>query len=149
MAYAIQIVRKFFPDVKKVKDAKESLTVEVTKQDNKSAAVRNHKGCAMAVACQRAEKADGVIISVGTAYVIKGDTATRFKVPEHTSREVITFDRDAGFTPGNYSLVAPSPASRLGGSRSAGSHKSNGDGKKVVKLKHTVGIRTVLGSGLQ
>src|ERR1700734_609460 len=77
MSDALSIVKEFFPNALTVKDAKEPITVQVTKGDNNSAKVRDHKACAMAVACKRAEHADGVIVSVMTAYVIKGTTATR------------------------------------------------------------------------
>lgn len=50
MAYALSIVQRLFPDVTKIVDAKKDSVIEVTKSDTKSATVRNHKACAMAVA---------------------------------------------------------------------------------------------------
>src|ERR1700688_3313049 len=93
---ALAIVRKYFPKVKEVEDASEPITVEVTNKDNQSAAVRNHESCAMAVSCKRKMKADGVIVSIGTAYVIKGETAYRYRVPPAIQREIVSFDREAG-----------------------------------------------------
>jgi hypothetical protein len=147
MPTALGIVKQFFPQVEDVKDAKHPLLVEVTKNDNKSAKVRDHKACAMAVACKRAEKADGVIVSVMTAYVIKGNTATRYRLPQSVSREVVSFDREAGFEPGEYTMSPPVPTSRLGSMRGTGVH--TGTGKKITRVHRTSRIRTVLGTRLQ
>ncbi len=90
------------------------MKIEVTPRDASSKAVRDHNGCAMAVACKRALKLDGVIISRSIAYLIKGDHATRFKLPESISREVVSFDRGAGFAVGKYELERVPKTSRLG-----------------------------------
>ena len=74
---ALSVVRKYFPKVKKVNDADAPLTVEVTGRDAAAGARKSHPECAMAVACKRTQHADGVVMSVRTAYIIKGDTATR------------------------------------------------------------------------
>ncbi len=145
MSNALHIVHQFFPAVTLVRNAKEPVVIEVTKHDNNSAKVKNHQACAMAVACKRAEKADGVIVSVVTAYVIKGNLATRYHLPESVSREVVSFDRNAGFAPGEYVMNAPEPNQRLGSYK--GGHKpANGKGKKLVRKHITSGIRSVLGS---
>jgi len=149
MSDALSIVKEFFPNVLTVKDAKEPITVQVTKGDNNSAKVRDHKACAMAVACKRAEHADGVIVSVMTAYVIKGTTATRYHLPNSVSREVVSFDRHAGFAPGEYQMSPPSPTARMGAISGGNNHANPPTGKKQPKKHKTVGIRTVLGSKLQ
>ena len=146
MADALSNVQKYFPNVESVEDAKEPITVEVTKQDNRSAKVKNHQACAMAVACKRLTKADGVIVSVMTAYVINGTKATRYTLPESVSREVVSFDREAGFDPGVYQMIPPCPTRKLG-AIVGGNTGRTGTGKK--KVQHvTGGIRTVLGSKL-
>src|ERR1700690_1730496 len=114
MTTALQIVKEYFPEVTDVEDGTKDIEVEVTKRDNDSADVRNHKGCAMAVACKRKQEADGVIISVNTAYIIKGKKAKRYKLPESVSREVISFDRNGGFSPGEYHLRPPRTSEVLG-----------------------------------
>lgn len=145
---ALKIVQEFFPDVKRVIDAKEQYVVEVSTNDNNSAKVRNHRACAMAVACKRMTKADGVIVSVKTAYIIQGGVATRFHLPESASREVVSFDRNAGFAPGTYTLNPPSKGHQLGAIR-GGNTGTNGKGKKIKRVHKTTGIRTVLGSKIQ
>lgn len=149
---ALQVVKTYFPKVTKVTDADGPIDVEVTDADNKSAQVRNHNACAMAVACKRKFKADGVIIAIATAYIIKGNEATRFTLPDSVQREVVSFDRKAGFMPGDYRLVPHSPNARLGAHREPQSEKTsahNGPGgfKKRLKYRHfTEGVRAALGS---
>jgi hypothetical protein len=142
---SLAIVRKYFPKVQEVEDGDGPLTVEVTNADSNSAAVRNHEGCAMAVACKRKTKADGVIISIGSAYVIKGKIATRYRVPGAVQREIVSFDRDAGFAPGSYELAPLTPSQRIGESHRT-NHTHKVTGTPQVRKHRTSGIRTVLGS---
>ncbi len=109
----LSVVKKFFPNVKFVTDAKTNAFIEVTDADVKKSKLKNHKECAMAVACKRKFKLDGVIIAKSVAYLVKGNKARRFDVPESVSREVVSFDRGSGFSPGNYALRAVSPANRM------------------------------------
>jgi hypothetical protein len=104
---ALYNVRKFFPKVTRVTDAAKGLEIEVTKQDDKVSRRNDHAGCAMAVACKRELKLDGVIISRSVAYLVKGSEATRYDVPERVSREIVSFDRGGGFEPDTYSLEKP------------------------------------------
>lgn len=144
--HALAIVRKYFPNVTSVEDAKEPIEVEVTARDSSSAAVRNHDSCAMAVACKRATKASGVIVSMDIAYVIKGNDAIRYNVPQAVQREIVSFDRESkvGFAPGVYKLNVVDSEHKLGVSRSTSTE--SGKGKPRVHRHITSGIRTVLGS---
>ena len=144
MASALEIVQKFFPEVEKVEDANRKCLIEVTSHDNSSAKVKNHKACAMAVACKRKFHLDGVIVSVKTAYLVKGKHARRFALPERVSREVVSFDRKGGFASGEYELNPPAKSNRLGKEITRrGPHKVAGK----EHFRHlTEGIRTVLGS---
>ena len=142
---ALAIVQKFYPGVTTVRDAARDLSVEVTRRDLNSAKVRNHGLCAMAVACQRTEEADGMIISVNTGYIIKGKVAIRYRVPQSVAREIVSFDRGAPFAAGEYELKKPYPYAALGSERqSSGGHARNGDGSKPRVYHQTVGIRTTL-----
>ena len=148
---ALHNVQAKFPNVTKVVDAKKDAAFEVTKADTKTAAVRNHTACAAAVACKRKLDLDGVMMSVNTAYLVKGTTATRYKVPESIGREITVFDRDAAFEPGDYQLKAPCQSERLGVSRGgkapniAGPNSHNGNLAKRFRHK-TGGIRASIGS---
>ena len=143
---ALSTVRKYFPNVTRVNDAKAGISVEVTRADERASQRKSHETCAMAVACKRTMKLDGVIISIKTAYMIRGTTATRFKVPERVSREVVSFDRGAGFEPGNYRLEKP--IMPLG---SVGNKGTNTPGQSGRHISHvlTKNIRTVLGSDVE
>ncbi len=146
---ALNVVRKYFPEVNRVMDAKAHMNIEVTKHDDSVATKKAHKGCAMAVACKRKLNLDGVIISVKTAYMIKGKKAIRFIVPEHVSREVVSFDRGGHFEPGEYSLNKPTSTHRLGeGGHYSGKH-SGKSGTHTKTFKFTKGIRSVLGSDVE
>jgi len=145
---ALGIVRKYFPEVNRVTDAKAGLTIEVTKHDDHVATRKAHKTCAMAVACKRKLNLDGVIISVKTAYMIKGRKAIRFAVPEHVSREVVSFDRGGGFEPGMYKLNKPDRP--IGEGHSSGGEHSNPNRPHKSKAHLlTKNIRTVLGSEVE
>jgi hypothetical protein len=146
MATALQIVKHFHPEVTTVKDAKRNVRIEVLPRDTSLATVKNHKTCAMAVACKRRFHLDGVIISVNTAYLVKGKTATRFKLPNSVSREVVSFDRKAGFAAGQYQLNAPTPGNALNQHRGKSTSSENSDHKNTHKRfsHYTTDIRTSL-----
>ena len=141
MPDALRIVKQFFPDVERVKDARADVEIEVTKADTNSAAVKNHKACAMAVACKRAMRVDGAIVSLGTVYLIKDDEATRYRVPQSVSRELVAFDRGGSFAPGEYTLKKPERASQR---KPRQDHKT---GRRTQSPRHvTANIRTALTS---
>jgi hypothetical protein len=111
---AVNTVKKFFPKVTRVLDATKNAAIEVTETDARSKGLKKHDSCALAVACKRKFHLDGVIISRATCYLIKGKVARRFKTSEMVAREIVSFDRGAGFAPGNYELMSVPPSSRLG-----------------------------------
>ena len=145
---ALSVVRKFAPNVTKVRDADEDLLINVTDRDDKTSKRKSHGECAMAVALKRQEKATSVIISARTAYVIKGKEAIRYKVPEAASKEVVSFDRGAGFAPGDYKLKAQPKSGRLGAYRGkAGNSASTHNGGAAKRFIHrTANIREGLGA---
>ncbi len=140
---ALAVVRKFFPKVAKVKDAKESISVEVTKQDQNAAKRLKHSECAMAVACRRSLKLDGVIIAMGTTYTIKDNVATRYLTTESVKREITSFDRSGLFAPGSYMLHKPHPSKELGNDHRP--DKSNKrSGKRNAPMHFTQDVRVSL-----
>jgi hypothetical protein len=141
---ALRMINSFFPLVAKVFDADKSMVVNVTEADIAKADIKDHKTCALAVSCQRSFHADGVIIGLTTAYIIKGNTAYRFKLTGTISREITSFDRGAGYDAGEYMLVPPSPASRLGAPHRGGN--ATGTGKKRQFRHFTGRVRTSLQS---
>ena len=141
---ALRMIRSFFPKVQKVYDADKQMVVNVTRADIAKSNMKNHKTCALAVCCQREFHADGVIIGLTTAYIIQGDTAHRFKLTGTISREITSFDRGAGYDEGQYMLVPPSPASRLGVPHRGG--HATGTGKPRAFRHFTGRVRTSLKS---
>lgn len=107
-------IKRAFPNVKKIIDARHSLEVHVTSKDCKNGRKMSSSDCALAQAVKREFKADAAIIGLGTSYIIKGDKATRFETPERIGREIVSFDRNQDFAEGSYTLTRKSPSCRLG-----------------------------------
>lgn len=141
---SLGIVRYFFPQVKKVIDADKPIVVQVTLEDTRNADVKSHRTCALAIACKRTLKSDGVIIGLTTSYIIKGKIAHRFHNADTVSREITSFDRKAGFDTGYYHLTPPAPGSRFGVKKGS-SPKPAGKGTGAKGFRHyTQGVRTTL-----
>lgn len=143
MPTSLEIVRKFFPQVEQVSDARKALHVSVTRKDSNSSTVKNHKGCAMAVACKREHKLDGVVISRKRAYTVVGNKAVRYELPESVSREIVSFDRNAGFAEGEYQLSVPTKSAKY--VKRPGREARERDGYVAKFAHHTEGIRESLG----
>lgn len=142
---AVTRVRKYFPQVNKVVDAREGVVVRVKKQDSKLGRKKDPSGCALARACVRECKADGAIINVGYSYIVKGNLATRYKTSATVGREVVSFDRHQDFACGSdYLLSKVSPCNRLGRHKTEKGRKSGPKLTKAQKptLHRTVRIRT-------
>lgn len=146
MPTALSVVKRHFPEVTEVVDAGRNMLIEVTKADERIANKQNHKTCAMAVACKRKTEADGVLISVNTAYIIKGTVARRYTLPPSVSREVVSFDRNGGFAPGVYQLSKIGENQKLGVSHPVKNGNGHGGGNERRFYHRTEGIRTALGS---
>ena len=142
---SLSIVRKYFPQVESVEDATRSLKIEVTSRDVSTSKRKAHAECAMAVACKRVKELDGVLIATSVAYLIKGDKATRYEVPNSVAREVVAFDRGAAFEPGEYHLDKPYETKRLG-HQEGGHAKHPGTGKPHQRRHITENVRAILGS---
>ena len=115
MLTALQRVQRTFPHVEKVLDSKETITVDVIPEDSKVGRSKDPAGCALVKACIRQKMADGAIIGIGFSYLIKGNTAIRFKTSQAVAREITTYDRHNAFAPGeDYKLSKVSKSSQLG-----------------------------------
>lgn len=147
MPTAISIVQRFFPAVDEVKDAKKGVVIEVTKRDVNSSRVKDHKECAMAVACKRMMDLDGVIISRSTAYLVKDGKAIRYSVPMHVQKEIVAFDRGGIFEPGEYRLQRPHEAITLGVDREKPKSKQPVNKKRAEPRHVTANIRVGLQHG--
>lgn len=136
-----------FTKVSKIKDADEPVWIGVTKADSATGRKKSNSECALARACVREKHADGAVINIGTSYIIKGDTAVRYKTSSGVGREITSFDRGAGFEEGNdYLLSAIPPAARLDAKprpqRPSGPHEDNKPAPRPnVHRHHTENIR--------
>lgn len=141
---ALDVVRKYHPAVTKVVDAKKAATIRVTTEDCATGNSKAPNSCALAKAACR--EYDGAIISLSTAYLIKGRTAVRYHVPQSISREIVSFDRSNRFEPGEYALKSISKSARLG-ARPYPQPKKHPGGNKYRKDKprnhRTAGIRVL------
>lgn len=144
---ALSNVRKFFPNVKSVSDADDNAIVEVTRDDVKNSAKKDLNGCAMAVAAKRQFHATGMIVSPSVAYIVKHDKAIRFQLPTSVQKEIVSFDRGAGFAEGTYQLNYPKKSQRIGARRERALSPSQvHDNKRKRRFYHaTTGIRAILG----
>jgi hypothetical protein len=143
---SLRMVRSYFPKVERVDDATKPAIVEVTKTDVANAERKNHRICALALACKRSFNADGIIIGLTTAWVIKGKIATRYHLGDSISREITSFDRGAAYDVGLYNLVPISPCARLGTVRSTNPNRSGKNTGGLKKFRHyTRNVRTTLG----
>ena len=140
---AINIVQKYHPEVKQVVDAKLDAQVAVTKEDCRTSKSKKPEACAMAKAFQKTY--DGAVISMSVAYLVKGDTAYRYLVPQHVQRELVSFDRSKLFAPGVYKLKAPSMSSALGKRYGGPDNQTRIKKYKPLKNRHhkTQGIRAL------
>jgi hypothetical protein len=138
---ALGIVRKYHPQVNRIVEAKKPIQIEVTARDCRNGKSGKASSCAMARACER--EFDGAIIAMSTAYIIKGDVATRYKVPQSVAREIVSFDRSHKFEPGTYSLVKS--GFKLGDKQSTTSKlpKAKQYGKQKRRNHKTAGIRAL------
>ncbi len=145
-SHALRIVNKFFPSVTKVTDATEKTMIEVTARDAASKAVKDHGACVMAVACKRKFHLSGVIISRSVAYLIKYNEATRYYLPSSVAKEIVSFDRGAGFEVGTYELSSIPKLNRLGARAGRELDPDRERKDKSKRFRHlTTNVRAVLG----
>jgi hypothetical protein len=146
---ALSNLQRHFPQVTTIKMAEKNLEIEVISADEKASKRKDHEKCAMAVACKRAYKADGVVVARRVAYLIKGTLAVKFIVPESVAREIVSFDRGGEFSPGIYHLHAPPKSDTKKyrdeiNKKRKDKHGHTGTGPKNFPHK-TLGIRAILG----
>lgn len=139
---SLALIKQYFPKVTTLIDATAPVLVEVTTEDSQKGKPKDPALCVFARACYRELKADGVMIGLTTAYVIKHKQAIRFKNPSSLQREIVVLDRGSKFAPGLYQISPCNPAARLGTYHGGGTHKTRGTGKS--KFRHyTTGVRVL------
>jgi hypothetical protein len=136
-------IRRMFPQVKTVIDAKKPIEVHVETKDCKTAQSLDPTNCALARAVKREYKLDAAVIGVSTSYIIKGSKAIRFNTGQKIAREIVSFDRNHDFRPGVYKIVPKSKSVRLGVQNRSKDKRTNHD--KATKhrktIRHNEGVR--------
>lgn len=129
----VRRVQNYFPNVDRVADATKPVIINVTKRDVSVSKEKTHDACAMARACERQGTCEHALVFPNVAFLVKGNLAVRYRVPESVTREIVCFDRTGDFRPGEYQLSAPGKAYRLGDGR----RRNNGvrTGKKRAYRK--------------
>lgn len=143
---ALTRVRKYYPNVTRVVDADKPVKIVVQNRDVSKALPQKPDDCAMARAAKRCiAGVDGAIIHSTTAYLIRGNRATRYRVPQSVYREIVSFDRHKDFRPGDYQLSAIAESSKMLGRRKGSDTNENSKqskrNKPFIVRHHTMGIR--------
>ena len=139
----VATIRRYFPEVNRVADATKHVKVSVTGRDCNTAKERTFNRCAMAKACERELHLDGAVVRPGVAYLIKGDLAVRYLVPQSVRNEIISFDRHGDFRPGEYFLSPPPRTNQIGAERRYKLRKSHAS-KNIRPRGKVVGIRSIV-----
>lgn len=145
------MLRKHYPDVDAVVDAKKRVVLNITREDIAFGKRKDHRTCGVAVCVRRQENVDGVIVGVRRVYFIKGRVATRFEPTESLSRELVAFDRGGTFDAGVYVLnpVRRPTGTKTRRTRTPSEASSNpGGSSPQLALSHFTRLtRTTLGGG--
>jgi hypothetical protein len=136
----LQTIQSFYPQVRRVKDAKKPLFLDVTAKDCARGKTGKMDSCALVRAISRTE-GHPALISRSVAYTIEGTTAVRFALPDTVTREIVSFDRTKTFMPGRYRLAKPFPTNQLGAVRPKHGPKRGGKDPKRGTLHRTAGVR--------
>ena len=112
-------------------DANEDVSLVITRNDSNQSKKKDPGNCAAALAGRREFKTE-VRVYMSRMYVKDKSKKrwVRYLVPSSVSREITSFDRGAGFEPGEYVFKAPSPAQRLGYKPIGGNKARTGKGRK-------------------
>lgn len=135
-----------------IHDATKPLVLKITKADVHNANPGDPANCAVALACRNLSGADEVLVFKTRAYVRKGNTWTRYIVPNSIQGEIRAFDRGAEFVPSDYTLVAPTKSEKLGRVRAekGGPIKNNRDlRRKAIRISRESRMNAPSGDGLR
>lgn len=137
----LNTIQKQFPYVKQVVDADESIAISVEERDAKSGRKKDSNNCALAQACKRQHIADAAIIGISISYLIKGDTAVRYKTSQGIGREITSFDRHQDFAAGKDYVLSKIGRSIRIGTKHRGGKESGKLGKRKRIIHRTEFIR--------
>lgn len=134
---ALQLVQKFYPSVNKIYDGSKDLDLTVTSKDVSSGKRKKHPECALAVSCKRNYATKGIIVALSKAYVITDkNEAIRYDVSASARTEIVAFDRNGEFSPGEYVFKAPKGSQKLGVRPFRTNPDKSSKGKHKNKYRH-------------
>lgn len=139
MPSMLKILRTYHPTLKKIVDADQDVLLHVTKKDCKEGDMLDPSNCSMALSAKRGVW-DNAIISRSTAYLIKDDIAYRHIIPHKGRQAINNKDQTNLFEEGDYALLSPRPAGRLGIVRSV---RSKYPRKNKNRKKNRAVLRTL------
>jgi hypothetical protein len=121
-----------------VKNATRRQRLEITDNDVKTSDRKQPNSCAAAKACLRIPGIQKARIHISTAYLFNGKLWKRYRTPAAIGREIISFDRGANFTAGDYELRPLQPSHRARGKRMGGINRKKKITNRNVKKIHVV-----------
>lgn len=126
---------------KKVVNATKPLHLTITDNDVKKGATKDPGGCAAARAVIRTvPNCTKARVHLGCTYVEEGNKWLRYKTPDAIRTEIISFDRGANFTPGEYTLrpMPPSHRQRYGEAQGSATNKNRTKKARptIARVKH-------------
>lgn len=127
-----------------VVNATKKLPITITPRDVKLGETKDPGACAAARACMREAGATQARVHISTTYLKMDKEWVRYRTPAAIRSEIISFDRGAGFQPGDYVLRPLQPSHRASGKRMGGPDRAKPKTKIRIKRakRHVVtGIR--------
>ena len=133
-------------------DANKAIVVDVTKADCNKADRKNPEQCALARAVEREYKGKGVVAAYffrSCAWLEYKDKLVRYHLPPSTQKEVVSFDRGAGFMPGRYQLSGVAKSGTMAeiqrrSRKRPGRHQPVGTRIKRRFVHKTEGVRNII-----
>jgi hypothetical protein len=131
-------------DGRPVHNAAMPVRLNVTAADIKDGAPLNPYACAIALAAVRQVKgATAAKVHLSCCYIMVNGEWRRYRMQEHTTREVVAYDRGGKFIPGEYDLMPVSAAElvrrvdRIRGGKPKAATKS----RRMPRRHYTEGVR--------
>lgn len=99
---------------KPIVDSTEDLVVHVTRDCVRRAKPMDPTQCAVAKALTKEKGVVSARVQLTRTWIEYPTKIVRYITPESAAREIVSFDRRAGFDTGDYRLKAPSQHDRIG-----------------------------------
>jgi hypothetical protein len=105
-------------------NAKRRKLITITEKDVARSTRKAAGDCAAAKACCRLPGIQAARVHISTTYLFNGVHWMRYRTPMIVGREIVAFDRDGRFSPGEYYLSPIQPSHQARGERQGTAGKS-------------------------